>query len=64
EPKVFVGEEKGTISSDIRGTDGFGYDPIFIPEGYDKTHAEDIEIKRKVSHRVSALEKLVGFFGK
>ncbi len=64
EPKVFVGEEQGTLTREIRGTSGFGYDPIFIPEGYDKTHAEDIEIKRKVSHRVSALEKLVGFFGK
>ena len=64
EPKVFVGEEKGTLSSGIRGSAGFGYDPIFIPDGYSKTHAEDIEIKRKVSHRVSALEKLVGFLGK
>ncbi len=64
EPKVFVGEEKGTLSSGIRGKDGFGYDPIFISEGYSKTHAEDIETKRKVSHRVSALRKMVEFFGK
>ena len=64
EPKVFVGEEKGTLTREIQGTEGFGYDPIFIPDGYRKTHAEDIEIKRKVSHRVSALLKMVEFFEK
>lgn len=64
EPKVFLGEEKGTLSAGIRGSAGFGYDPIFIPEGRDKTHAEDIEMKHKVSHRVRALRKMVGFFGK
>lgn len=64
EPKVFVGEEHGTLTRELRGTKGFGYDPILIPDGYEKTHAEDIEIKRKESHRVRALTKLVGFLGK
>lgn len=47
----------GTLSSTARGESGFGYDPIFIPNGYDKTFAElEDNIKRKISHRSLAIK--------
>jgi len=56
--KLFKGVSEGTISSLKRGDKGFGYDPIFIPKGYDKTFAElPIDEKNKVSHRGRALEQ-------
>ena len=46
----------GTALTEVRGEGGFGYDPMFIPEGYDKTLGElDDEIKKKLSHRSKAL---------
>jgi XTP/dITP diphosphohydrolase len=46
----------GTISEVKRGNDGFGYDPIFIPDGYDRTYAEmSLEEKNKMSHRALAV---------
>ncbi|HEY9117632.1 MAG TPA: RdgB/HAM1 family non-canonical purine NTP pyrophosphatase [Roseivirga sp.] len=60
--KQFEGIVKGTIAQEISGTDGFGYDPIFIPEGYDLTFAElSSDIKNSISHRKGALEKLLHF---
>ncbi len=60
--EVFEGEIKGTIAPNQRGTTGFGYDPIFIPEGRDQTFAEmGMEEKSKTNHRVRALEKFIGF---
>ncbi|ADG13424.1 non-canonical purine NTP pyrophosphatase, rdgB/HAM1 family [Methanocaldococcus infernus ME] len=60
--QLFSGVVKGYVSSEIRGDKGFGYDPIFIPEGYDKTFGElGIEEKSKVSHRRKAFEKLREF---
>jgi XTP/dITP diphosphohydrolase len=59
--RTFEGVVKGTISHEIRGNSGFGYDPIFIPEGRTKTFAEDYEYKQKVSHRTRALRKLILF---
>lgn len=53
---IAKGEVKGEISNEMRGSIGFGFDPIFIPEGYDKTFAEDKEMKKKVSHRKKAWE--------
>ena len=51
---------RGTITTEERGQSGFGYDPIFIPEGYDKTFGElPTEIKNNISHRARALTELV-----
>lgn len=58
----FVGEIKGTISYEKRGTNGFGYDPLFIPQGYRSTFAElSAETKNTISHRALAIKKLVEF---
>ena len=54
------GVVRGTIATEERGEGGFGYDPIFVPEGYDKTFAElPAEVKNSISHRGRALAKLV-----
>ena len=53
------GELRGTIAEETRGTEGFGYDPIFIPEGMNETFAElGTAFKNTVSHRARALEEL------
>ena len=58
----FEGIVNGTIISERRGGEGFGYDPIFQPEGYDKTFAElGSEIKNHISHRARAVEKLAHY---
>lgn len=55
----FEGEIKGKILEEKRGTNGFGYDPIFVPEGFDKSFAElDAAQKNKISHRSNALAKM------
>lgn len=57
--QIFEGEVKGRISESARGTNGFGWDPIFIPEGEDRTFAEiKDEEKNKYSMRAMALLKL------
>lgn len=59
---LFEGIVKGEIIKGKRGNAGFGYDPIFVPEGYNKTFAEmGNEIKNKISHRALAVEKLCRF---
>lgn len=56
------GEVKGTILREKRGSEGFGYDPIFQPEGYTTSFAEmDLIEKNKISHRARAVQKLVTF---
>ncbi|PWK21832.1 XTP/dITP diphosphohydrolase [Arcicella aurantiaca] len=58
----FEGAIEGQIIEEQRGTDGFGYDPIFMPEGFDRTFAEmSLEEKGKISHRAKAFEKLMNF---
>lgn len=60
EKKQFEGVLKGTIIKEKRGTGGFGYDPIFVPEGETKTLAEmTMSEKNLLSHRARAVEKLV-----
>ncbi|MCG0295167.1 non-canonical purine NTP diphosphatase [Phocaeicola vulgatus] len=59
---LFEGIVKGEIIKEKRGSSGFGYDPIFVPEGYTKTFAEmGNETKNKISHRALAVEKLCRF---
>jgi len=58
----FEGIVNGTIIKERRGCEGFGYDPIFEPSGYDKTFAElGNDIKNKISHRAKAVEKLAQY---
>lgn len=58
----FDGIIKGTIINEERGEAGFGYDPIFMPDGYDKTFAElGNDIKNKISHRALAINELGKF---
>jgi XTP/dITP diphosphohydrolase len=58
-PVTFEGIVNGTIIAERRGTSGFGYDPIFIPEGYNKTFAEmTLQEKSTLSHRAMAIKKL------
>ena len=53
------GEVKGHLLTEKRGTSGFGYDPLFVPEGYDRTFGElGPEIKNSISHRSRALARL------
>lgn len=59
---LFEGILNGHIGMEKKGTEGFGYDPIFIPEGYDKTAAElGAGVKNQISHRVRALSKMLEF---
>jgi XTP/dITP diphosphohydrolase len=58
------GECNGTIGFETRGDKGFGFDPLFIPDGYDKTFAEmGPEVKNKISHRAKALDELERLLG-
>ncbi|MBO7466398.1 MAG: non-canonical purine NTP diphosphatase [Bacteroidaceae bacterium] len=58
---LFEGIVNGTIIKERRGEGGFGYDPIFVPEGYSQTLAEIGEEKNKISHRARAIAKLADF---
>ncbi len=63
--RQFEGEVRGYVAEEEKGTGGFGYDSIFVPEGYDQTFAEmSEEEKNRISHRARALEKLVGYLSK
>ena len=59
---LFTGKINGSISKEIRGSSGFGYDPIFIPNDHNKTFAEmRSEEKNKISHRAIAMKKLLDY---
>ena len=61
----FDGEVRGEIIEELRGQDGFGYDPIFLPEGSELTFAEmSEEAKNNISHRGRATQKLIQFLKK
>jgi XTP/dITP diphosphohydrolase len=59
EPRVFDGVCEGRIEFVPRGRNGFGYDPLFVPDGFEQTFAElGEDVKNRLSHRARALEKL------
>ncbi len=59
---LFEGVVEGEIATEQRGTEGFGYDPVFIPENLGKTFAElGVEVKNGISHRARAVAKLAAF---
>lgn len=62
EQYFFEGRVDGQILTEQRGTDGFGYDPIFLPDGFDQTFAEmDAAAKNAISHRGRAMQQLKTF---
>ena len=62
--RVFQGRVPGRIALRQRGKAGFGFDPIFIPQGSSRTFAEDAALKNRVSHRAKSLEKLAKWLKK
>ncbi|MCD8202027.1 MAG: non-canonical purine NTP diphosphatase [Prevotella sp.] len=62
--ELFEGAVEGEIIYERKGSEGFGYDPIFQPDGYDKTFAElGNDIKNTISHRARAVKKLAEYLG-
>jgi len=62
---LFEGKISGRILTEKHGTDGFGYDPVFLPDGYDLSFAQmGIELKNRISHRALAMKKLSIFLNK
>lgn len=60
--KTFEGIIEGIITKGRRGTDGFGYDPVFQPYGYSETFAElGVDVKNSISHRAKATNKLAAY---
>ncbi len=62
--RFFEGRVQGNLIAENKGHKGFGYDPIFVPEGHDMTFAEmSAEEKNKISHRRKAVDQLLKFLG-
>jgi XTP/dITP diphosphohydrolase len=62
EPSFFQGRINGKIIDEMRGTNGFGYDPVFIPDGLDITFAQmQMEQKNRISHRAIAVKNLITY---
>jgi XTP/dITP diphosphohydrolase len=65
EEKLFEGIVEGHIAYEKKGTEGFGYDPIFVPDGYDESFAQlGLDIKNGISHRARAVAKLAEYLTK
>ena len=65
EDEIVIGEMRGSVIRELRGTGGFGYDVLFVPEGYDRTTAElSIEEKDAISHRGKALRAIAPIVAK
>ncbi|MCQ2319709.1 MAG: non-canonical purine NTP diphosphatase [Bacteroidales bacterium] len=65
ETYYFEGRCEGQITKEQRGSEGFGYDPIFQPDGFDETFAElGMDVKNSISHRGRATQKLIEFLQK
>ncbi|MCQ2914051.1 MAG: RdgB/HAM1 family non-canonical purine NTP pyrophosphatase [Alphaproteobacteria bacterium] len=63
ETKTFEGIVNGSLCWPARGNAGFGYDPMFVPDGYDKSFAElSGDVKNKISHRANALKQFIDYF--
>ena len=61
-PLLFEGIVNGHIAYEKKGTEGFGYDPIFVPDGYDESFAQlGMDIKNSISHRARAVAKLADY---
>ena len=61
--ETFEGIVEGHIAHEKSGAEGFGYDPIFVPDGYNQSFAElGIDIKNQISHRARAVKKLAEYF--
>lgn len=59
---LFEGTVEGKIIKERKGSGGFGYDPVFVPDGYEQSFAEmDANLKNRISHRVKAVQKLANF---
>ena len=59
---LFEGIVEGKLIEEARGNAGFGYDPVFVPEGFMETFAEmGVDVKNKISHRAKAVEQLKKF---
>lgn len=55
----FEGAVEGRITTSMQGSDGFGYDPVFVPEGYEQTFAQlGADVKNHISHRARAISRL------
>lgn len=62
EPVYFKGTCAGSIASGMQGTGGFGYDPVFIPNGYDQTFGQlDPSVKKSISHRAKAMALFIAY---
>jgi XTP/dITP diphosphohydrolase len=60
--EIFDGIVEGHIAREKKGSEGFGYDPIFVPDGYDLSFAElGMDVKNTISHRARAVRKLADF---
>ncbi|MCY1520817.1 dITP/XTP pyrophosphatase [compost metagenome] len=65
ENHLFEGVINGTLRTQPSGDGGFGYDPVFVPDGYNRTFAEmELTEKNQISHRAVAMQKLIAFLKK